>query len=226
MTHHTSLPRSRANSRADAVAWLARQSPAVLGMAVVGAAASTGAAQAGILEINPGFILETSLNEPVVTNGFEFMNGKFQVQLGETSAKIFAGSNFKTVTASVFEDNGFARIFAEGDLVGSIKSVQSQKLDLFVNEDGPFAEVGDTGFIGLRVVQIGDDDFQETFYGFVEVTRGSLELGSIFFEDTANAPALIPLSDDPVDVPEPATLPLMALGAAGLMALRRRRSAA
>lgn len=63
------------------------------------------------------------------------------------------------------------------------------------------------------------------FFAWLEVERGSLTVtsGQTQFL-TPGAPAPIPQLTN-IDVPEPATLPLMALGAAGLAALRRRKAA-
>lgn len=109
---------------------------------------------------------------------------------------------------------------------------------------GPFAEVGDSGYIGLFVdlVPLRDDDddrflalnveeFEHMgeeepsffrFYGWAEIERGSLNVIRIGFQSNPFQGAPIPRS---VDIPEPASLPLMALGAAGLIALRRRMAA-
>lgn len=116
---------------------------------------------------------------------------------------------------------------------------------------GPFSNEGDRGFIGLsltfgeddlwladnianvRVVEEGDllvhqgDTYETigpvTHYGWIEVVRGSVTAIRTGFQQVAGQSAPIPAL---VAVSEPATLPLIALGAAGLVALRRRKKAA
>lgn len=120
------------------------------------------------------------------------------------------------------------------------------------NNTGPFSKVGDIGYIGLSLtvsrefccdfeqgleileegmdrVHMGNDEYIEegplVFYGWAEVVRGSLTVSRIGFQSTAFAAAPIPPGGS-TDIPEPATLPLLALGAAGLAAMRRRKAVA
>ena len=115
--------------------------------------------------------------------------------------------------------DGFADLFASGDLVGVVGpggSSSSNFARLYTGPVGPFGSVGDRGFIGLflRFTGGGSD-----LFGWAEIERGSLSVLRVGFEDTGE-PALIPRAT----VSSPATIPLIALGAAGLAAVRRNRS--
>lgn len=113
---------------------------------------------------------------------------------------------------------GFAERFEAGDNVGEFEGkpffVKSALLfDDFANPQGPFAEVGDTGFIGVGLSDDGVD-----FFGWLQITRGSVQVGQAGFQPNANVVAPIPNA-----VPVPPTLALLATGAIGLGALARRR---
>ncbi|MEM7569398.1 MAG: PEP-CTERM sorting domain-containing protein [Pseudomonadota bacterium] len=121
----------------------------------------------------------------------------------------------------------FVKTFDEGDVIGPKAGPFFDPAFFYIGENGPFAEEGTTDFIGLFVETFDLEEF-DRYYGWAEVTRGSVTIERAFFEDSPNTPIQIPFSDPidpPVDVPEPATLPLMALGAAGLLAMRRRSAA-
>jgi len=83
----------------------------------------------------------------------------------------------------------------------------------FFQSDGPWDAVGATGFVGLFL-----DRLDGRHYGWVEITRGSAIVGRAGYQDLAFAAA-------PTPVPLPGSLPLLASGAAGLLALRRRKRA-
>lgn len=108
---------------------------------------------------------------------------------------------------------------------------------------GPFAEEGDRGFVGLSIQEFNfkENDFDTATrmdgeiihgggereeptinYGWVELVRGSINVLRIGYQQTVGAAAPIP--GGPITVSEPATLPLITLGAAGLVALRRRKT--
>jgi hypothetical protein len=102
-----------------------------------------------------------------------------------------------TVDASWFNgDSGFSGL-SFGNLVG-------------FDGNGPWSLIGAHGFLGLQL-----DLADGIHYGWLEVTHGSVIVGQMGYQTTANAGASI--------VPLPASLPLLASGFAGLMALRCRR---
>ena len=140
------------------------------------------------------------------------------------------------VFSSVFfdlEDNPagtLAETFDLGDVVGEgfvpgqsrIPATSSAILYVNVNERdrgqigiGPFSEIGDTGFLGFASF---DPETEDTNFGFLEITRGSLALGQLGFQQTANLGATVATT---AAVPLPAPLALLGFAIAGLFGLRR-----
>lgn len=118
--------------------------------------------------------------------------------------------------ANVFGVESEADVFADGETVGpDLPSYGWGGLrELYFDDSGPFAEVGTTGFVGLRLF---DNDSSEAFFGWAEITRGSVTVGSIGFQSTADTAAMINSSA----VPEPSSLGF--LGLAAFILVRRRR---
>lgn len=142
----------------------------------------------------------------------------------EPTKKKFGGAAISDPSGSPF-----LSVFDEGAAISKASGPFNDIGFFYIADNGEFADIGDTGFIGL-FVSVFDGEEQNIYYGWAEATRGSLEVSRVFFQDERNEPAAIPITDpvdpvDPIDVPEPATLPLIALGAAGLMAMRRRKAA-
>lgn len=121
-------------------------------------------------------------------------------------------------------ESEFARVFSAGDTV--FKDFRENDAPtgfeavLYSDEngdEGPFSEIGSTGFIGLHLM----DEFEASFFGFLEITRGSITVGQLGFQTDPNTGALIPGAV----VPVPPSLAFMAVGALGLaVAGWRRRS--
>lgn len=142
--------------------------------------------------------------------------------------------------------------FNEGQLYSDGRVMQQSDVAVRLAEVptqfGPFSTEGDRGYIGLSltfgeedlwlndgILQLSSEEVDQeirviddmpmrpvTHYGWIEVVRGSVTAIRTGFQTVANVAAPIPA----VAVSEPATLPLIALGAAGLVALRRRKQAA
>jgi len=87
---------------------------------------------------------------------------------------------------------------------------------------------GDLGYLGIAIdltnhsVPVRQMDPNDLNYGWLEITRGSLEIGRFGFETVAGVAAAIP-SAEPTALPEPPSLVLLATGVAGLLAFRRRK---
>lgn len=110
-----------------------------------------------------------------------------------------------------------ARLFRK--LRGSGK--KSKTGNLYHLDNGLLPTVGSTAYIALRLESIDSGD---RYYGFAQLTRGSITIGEVGFESLPDTPITIPTaSSTSATAPEPTSLALLASGAAGLLAYRRRR---
>ena len=124
-------------------------------------------------------------------------------------------------TSAIFTDDaGYTTLFAAGDEVDAGDGPVSSFAEFFDQTGGPFSDIGATGFIGLQL-ELEDG----IHYGWLEVTRGSITAGRAGFQTTPGAAAPIPggSMNPPAGVPEPAGLPMLAAGAAGIALMQRRR---
>ena len=138
------------------------------------------------------------------------VNGFVQTFSKNPWVAVSAGSSLKRFAAGDTVDSGS---FGAGYYFG----------DAYFNgqDDANLAwpNVGDHGYAGVKL-----DIDGATHYGWLELTRGSLTVGQVGFQTEAGVGALIPGPAN--QAPEPATLSLLALGALGAAAARRRKRAA
>lgn len=207
------------------------------GTAVLGAFASTAAVAA---TIDADGLMITNINQTADNSAFDFdLNGDgiddYSI-LTEGKSGREAGTiiGIDTVLSQralsvagdviLFEGQRLSAMtrFDEGDAVdgGKLNDLNFA----FLGDEGPFATVGDTGFVGLALEFLGDTGVFATHFGWAEIERGSLSVLRVGFQTNANTAAKIPgLADDVAAVPLPASLPLLLAGAGGLLAFRRRR---
>lgn len=147
-------------------------------------------------------------------------NDDFAVGLkGDEFGYIFGLKNlfsFNLVVADTYTK--FAVPFGPGDIISEDVIGGSTQLEfggiLYSEGEGPLNSVGDSIFVGLFLEFY---DTEESHFGWAELTRGSLQINSIGFQTVAGLGAPIPSP-----IPVPASLALLASGAAGLAAYRRR----
>ncbi len=119
--------------------------------------------------------------------------------------------------------------FASGDTIGSQPFRSSGYLNNFTaTTPGGDWQVGDVGFLGLQIVVNGQTDF-----GWAEVRLNNGGTPSSFAATAADDLGQFTLlgfafddSGQPIPagaIPEPSSVALLALGAAGVVALRRRK---
>lgn len=223
----------------DKLEALLQQATIVTGTAVLGALAATAA---GAATVDANGLRIVDINQTADNSSFAFdLNGDgvddYEVSAfqnlkikGDSERGVISPLKGFKQRASVFDDGqklgGFALRFEEGDSIDETAgSGFGQGATLFNGAQGPFATVGDTGFIGLLLVLLEDGE-ENAHFGWAEVERGSLSVLRIGFQTNANTAAEIPgLDDDVAAIPLPASLPLLLAGAGGLLALRRRRTA-
>lgn len=167
-------------------------------------------------------------------------------EIFRSQSKLKGESNFVFAFGSGDDVDGtVGSLSKSGDLYRTAFAVENVRVALENDvveggskQVGPFATEGTRGFIGfalteftdlidMKVLDETDDELMEklpsvTNYGWIEIVRGSVNVVRVGFQTTANTAAAIPGA---IAVSEPATLPLIALGAAGLVALRRRKAA-
>ncbi|MCB1865505.1 MAG: hypothetical protein KDG50_08735 [Chromatiales bacterium] len=85
-----------------------------------------------------------------------------------------------------------------------------------------FKSTGQDHYIGLR----RDAGGGQIYYGWLRYQYGSIDAHELFMQDVPNVPAVVPGGPREVPLPFAAPLTLLATGAAGLAALRRRRKPA
>jgi PEP-CTERM motif len=169
----------------------------------------------------------TSATEPLASHPGSFFFSNLKSGLAQ-KAKLFGFSstgipNPVSNAFAVSPGRSFASSVARlgpGDLVGSqlgfalgLPSLASNAVHPF----GHFNSLGE-GFVGLRFLDNGT-----FFYGWADIVLNgdyTVSLKSFAFDDEGN---LIAAGDTGPEVPEPASILLMALGATGVAAYKRMR---
>jgi hypothetical protein len=209
----------------------------VAGGAVLGAAASAHATPiySGVQDIAIG----VDDDVPIDLNGDAFVDYTFRNAtffLGDPTLtnrylEIGGGANGVVGTSSTFQ---FATALAAGVPLPGVESFLNGSLKLGrVFEDG----TSDGSFVGLTNGYLGlrFDIAGQLHFGWARVSvSGSTDINNALtatlhdwaYEGAAGAPILVGQIDAaPTAVPEPGTLSLLALGASGLAAYRRRKNA-
>ena len=130
------------------------------------------------------------------------------------------------------DKRGFAKLFQPGGVVDKTNAFSTKAL-LSDYPEGPFSVIGTTGYIGLLLISeffSRDEEEQDvvernSYFGWLELTRGSITTGALGLQNVSGAAAPIP-NNTPNPVPVPPGIALMATGALGLAAIRRRKKAA
>jgi hypothetical protein len=121
-----------------------------------------------------------------------------------------------------------ARFFSAGSFIGSGPLFASQQVLICSHTRSgagrdPFCQNAN-GYLGLKFVKAGKD-----YFGWAKMAAGETSNGAFnatLYEVAVDTVAGQSIKADQTSaVPEPATLALLALGAAGLIALRKRKSA-
>lgn len=213
-------------------ATLERRLAAYGSMSLALAAVSAGPAQAGPVSFYTD--LTTAPGSPIFFNAmtgsagsisspddFELLTSEF-ASISKAVFEFAPGNvpNGNAFAASRVGGNSFSSVarLAQGALVGPALTFSSIGEHLASNSYpglGHFNPVPETGDIGLRMVRGSD-----TFYGWADITVNadySITLNAFGYDDAGN-----PVTTDPPQTPEPASIVLLALGAAGIAAWRRR----
>lgn len=191
--------------------------------------------QAGI-----GRFFETGGYLLAINDQFRFVNGDPDPDPQDPFSFSFIAPLQEVAIAAT---NGLATLFSAGDEVGADDFANTVVFaDLFGSGGSAtnlLPDVGDTAFFGFRII-MGDGEYQqldgflptgfvgptETFYGFLEVTHGSVQIGLAGYNNAAGQAAVIPggTPNQPV-VPLPASAVLLLAGLAGLGAMGTQRKA-
>ena len=213
-----------------------RSQTAIAGSVALGATAyAADEANAIVVETEIGIVVADGTIEKIDVNGD-----------GRSDLKIFAGKKTGSIqgiankftnaftSLKIARDGSFFNPFQPGDSVSKTTGPFSKTAKLYEPSNGPLSNSGDTAYVGLEffeVLSAFDEETEEAivernrYYGWLELTRGSVTVGTLGLQNVSGAAAPIP-NNAPNPVPIPPGIALMAAGAMGLAAVRRRKKAA
>ena len=218
----------------------------------LGAVLKSQTAIAGSVALGATAFMATAANAIVVESelGLVIADGTFaSIDVngdGRDDIEIFAGKTNGIVKGKARKfSGGFTRLkiakqgayftpFSPGDSVSKSTSSFGSGTKLYSGGNGPLADSGDTAYLGFELFEnmvIADQEEEveiverNVYYGWLELTRGSITVGTLGLQNVPGAAAPIP-NNAPNPVPIPPGIALMAAGAAGLAAVRRRRKSA
>lgn len=141
-----------------------------------------------------------------------------------TSSLRFWASNAAEASNGIVESGGNTPNLAPGTVVDGSSTFGRQSGEIVTAGAGHW-NLNATNYIGFRFI---DSSNNSVHYGWASVFVGATATDSarkfveIWYESEANTAITVGDTGDP-QVPEPTTAALLAAGAAGLLALRRRR---
>lgn len=180
----------------------------------------------------PDFVVKITTDEQLFQNEApvgralpgEFLEAGYILSLGVDNP-IFSSVFFDLEddrNGAIAETFDLGDVVGEGFVPGESRIPATSSAILYTSVDskgisssGPFSEIGDTGFLGFASF---DPETEDTNFGFLEITRGSVSFGTLGFQQTANLGATVSTT---AAVPLPAPLALLGFAIAGLFGFRR-----
>lgn len=116
---------------------------------------------------------------------------------GNPEQAVISGPSTSAVRTGALLDEG--QLVSDSD---SFFEFSGSPYPLYAGNSGLLPSAGANGFLGLRIT-VDTGGAAEDLLGFVELTRGSLTIGTYGFENVAGSPAVTTRLNSSVAVPEP-----------------------